>query len=237
MSFKQIKNKKISEIVREQIEEQIRSGELKPGEKLHSVVHLADEFQVSRSAVREALSALRAVGVVTIRQGEGTFVNDYDFSSMSDPLKSERVISRQEMLELFEVRKLMEAGAAELAAEKRNDEHLRVMQEALDEMAAASGEDVGEASDVAFHLAVAAAAGNKTLYSMMEQLADTLRRTMYEARRVWLFSEKKTLTRLYEEHVVIYEAIQSGSADAARQAMLTHLSNVEKAIIDGISQS
>jgi GntR family transcriptional regulator, transcriptional repressor for pyruvate dehydrogenase complex len=236
MSFKQIQSKKISEIVREQIEEMIRSGDLQPGEKLSSVVQLAEQFQVSRSAVREALSALRAVGAVTIRQGEGTFVNEYDFSGMYNPLKTGQVISKQEMLDLFEVRKIIEAGAAELAALKRSDEDLEALNQALSDMKTATGESVGEAADVAFHLAVAAATGNKTMVEMMEQLSDTLRRTMFEARRVWLFSEQKTLSRLYEEHVHVYDAIAAQDPEAARQAMLSHLSHVEATLIKGFNR-
>jgi GntR family transcriptional regulator, transcriptional repressor for pyruvate dehydrogenase complex len=233
MSFKQIQTKKISEIVREQIEDRMRAGKIQPGDKLSSVVQLAEEFQVSRSAVREALSALRAVGAVTIRQGEGTFVNEYDFSGIFDPLKKERVISKQEMLDLFEVRKIIEAGTAELAALKRTGQNLQEIRDALTDMETASEESVGEAADVSFHLAVAAATQNKTMVQMMEQLADTLRRTMFEARRVWLFSEKKSLNRLFEEHMHIYEAIAASDPEAARTAMLAHLSHVETTIIEG----
>ncbi|WP_147804406.1 FadR/GntR family transcriptional regulator [Alkalicoccus halolimnae] len=233
MSFKQIQTKKISEIVREQIEERMRAGKIQPGDKLSSVVQLAEEFQVSRSAVREALSALRAVGAVTIRQGEGTFVNEYDFSGIFDPLKKERVISKQEMLDLFEVRKIIEAGTAELAALKRTGQNLQEIRDALTDMETASEESVGEAADVSFHLAVAASTQNKTMVQMMEQLADTLRRTMFEARRVWLFSEKKSLNRLFEEHMHIYEAIAASDPEAARTAMLAHLSHVETTIIEG----
>ncbi|SDH91730.1 transcriptional regulator, GntR family [Alteribacillus persepolensis] len=235
MSFKQIESKKISAIVREQIENMIKTGEVHPGEKLDSVVALADQFQVSRSAVREALSALQAVGIVTIKQGEGTFVNNYDFSDVLDPMKPERIISKKEMLELFEIRKIMEVGAAELAALKRNNDDLQQMQEALDDMKHATAEDnVGEASDVAFHLAIAMAARNKIMLDVMNQLSDTLRKTMFESRRVWLFSEKQTLERLYEEHERIYSAVVSGDAAAAREAMLNHLTNVEQTLIHGL---
>lgn len=235
MSFKQIESKKISEIVREQIEEMIKRGDVQPGEKLDSVVQLADQFQVSRSAVREALSALRAVGIVTIKQGEGTFVNNYDFSDVLDPMKPERIISKKEMLELFEIRKIMEVGAAELAAKKRTEEQLETMDGALQNMKDASVEDnVGESADVAFHLAIAEASQNQLMVEMMNQLSDTLRKTMFESRRVWLFSEKQTLDRLYEEHEYIFAAIKEKDSDQARMMMLKHLTNVEQTLIKGL---
>ncbi|MFD2706094.1 FadR/GntR family transcriptional regulator [Salibacterium lacus] len=231
MTYKQIETKKIAEIVREQIEDMIKNGDLQPGDKLDSVVTLSEQFQVSRSAVREALSALRAVGIVTIKQGEGTFVNNYDFSGVLDPMKPERIISNKEMLELFEVRKIMEVGAAELAAEKHSTAQLEQVRQALVEMGGASVEDnVGEAADVAFHMAVAEASNNQLMIDMMHQLSDTLRRTMFESRRIWLFSEKKSLQRLYEEHERILKAMENGDAAAARTAMLDHLTQVEAAL-------
>ncbi|MFB5661931.1 FadR/GntR family transcriptional regulator [Alteribacillus sp. HJP-4] len=236
MSFKQIQSKKISEIVREQIENMIKNGDIHPGEKLDSVVQLSEQFQVSRSAVREALSALRAVGIVTIKQGEGTFVNNYDFSDVLDPLKAERIISKKEMLELFEIRKIMEVGAAELAAMNRQQENLAAMERALQDMKKASGKDnVGESADVAFHLAIAEASSNNIMVDVMQQLSDTLRKTMFESRRVWLFSEKKSLERLYEEHEDIYCAIAHADAERSRTAMLKHLTNVEEALNKGLN--
>ncbi|SFE82111.1 FadR/GntR family transcriptional regulator [Alteribacillus iranensis] len=229
MSTKQIKSKKISELVREEIEHMIKSGEVQPGDKLASVIQLADEFQVSRSAVREALSALRAVGAVTIKQGEGTFVNPYDFSAVFDP--SERIISKKEILELLEVRKIMEVGAAELAAEKRTESQLEAMQEALQHMKAASTRaDIGETADMAFHLAVVKGAHNHIITDMMTKLSDTLKRTIFESRKVWLFSESQTLEQLYDEHEAIYQAIKNKNRTEARQTMLRHLSSVEAII-------
>ncbi|WP_018924432.1 FadR/GntR family transcriptional regulator [Salsuginibacillus kocurii] len=231
MSFKQIESKKIAEIVREQIEDMIKQGDVQPGEKLDSVAKLAEQFQVSRSAVREALSAMRAVGIVSIKQGEGTFVNNYDFSDVLDPMKAERIISKKEMLELFEVRKIIEVGAAEMAAEKRTNEDLEALNAALEEMKTASAENnVGESADVAFHLAIAQASSNQIMVDMMNQLSETLRKTMFESRRVWLFSEKQTLDRLYQEHLELYEAIKAADAERARNAMLAHLRNVEEAL-------
>jgi GntR family transcriptional repressor for pyruvate dehydrogenase complex len=231
MAFKHVQTKKVSEVIREQLEEMIRTGEVQPGEKLDSVEKLAKEFNVSRSAVREALSALRAVGLITIRQGEGTFVNKYDFSNMIAPVAERRIISKPEMLELFQVRKIIEVGAASLAAENRKDKDVEAMREALKEMEAASGdEDLGERADVKFHLALANATGNNILKDMMQQLSDTLGRTMFESRRIALFSDQQTFDRLQVEHEKILEAIEKKDSNGANQAMLEHLINVENTL-------
>ncbi|WP_100372136.1 FadR/GntR family transcriptional regulator [Bacillus sp. FJAT-45037] len=232
MAFKQVQTKKISEVVRDQLEEMIREGEVKPGEKLDSVEKLAKEFNVSRSAVREALSALRAIGLITIRQGEGTFVNKYDFSTMISPVSVERVISKTEMLELFQVRKIIEVGAASLAAENRTEDDLAEMKEALQEMEQAAGnEDLGEKSDVRFHIALSKATKNTILIDMMQKLSDTLGKTMYESRRIGLFSEKQTFKQLQIEHEQIYQAIEDANSEQANNAMLEHLVNVEETLI------
>ncbi|WP_054706310.1 FadR/GntR family transcriptional regulator [Bacillus sp. JCM 19041] len=233
MAFKQVKTKKISEVIRDQLEELIRNGDIQPGEKLDSVEKLSASFEVSRSAVREALSALRAVGLVTIRQGEGTFVNKYDFSSMVDPVGIHRILSNKEKQELFQVRKIIEVGAASLAAVNRTDYHLRSMKSALDQMAIAeAGKDLGEKADVRFHLALAEATENQVLIEMMQKLSDTLALTMYESRKISLYAEKQTLTRLHQEHEQIYKAIEMQDPSAANGAMMDHLVNVEQALME-----
>ncbi|MER2058729.1 MAG: GntR family transcriptional regulator, partial [Niallia sp.] len=77
MEFKQIKPKKIYEEVADALYDAIKKGKFKPGEKLASVQQLAETFQVSRSAIREALTALKAKGLIDMKQGEGTFVKAY----------------------------------------------------------------------------------------------------------------------------------------------------------------
>lgn len=238
LAFKQVKTKKISEVIRDQLEEMIRSGALQPGEKLDSVEKLSASFEVSRSAVREALSALRAIGLVTIRQGEGTFVNKYDFSSMVDPVGKRRILSNKEKLELFQVRKIIEVGAASLAAESRTSEQLQHIKDALDRMEVAEeGLDLGEKADVDFHLAIAAAASNDILYDMMTKLSNTFSLTMYESRKKSLFSEVQSLKRLHHEHEQIYKAIKAKDASAANQAMMDHLVKVEQILLHDDRQS
>ena len=77
MTYKKIKPKKIYEEVSEELYEMIRSGTLKPGDKLDSIQQLAENFQVGRPAIREALSALSSMGLIEIKQGEGTFVKTF----------------------------------------------------------------------------------------------------------------------------------------------------------------
>lgn len=231
MVIKRVETKKISEVIRDELEMMIRNGELQPGEKLQSVEKLAKEFNVSRSAVREALSALRAIGYITIKQGEGTYVNKFDVSQMMAPVSPERIMSKKEIEELLQIRKIMEVGAASLAATHRTDEDLAEMRAALTDMAQSEG-DLGEKADVRFHLALAKSTNNGMLHDMMQQLSDTLGKTMYETRRIALYSTKQTLERLQDEHERIYEAIEARDAEGANDAMLQHLMNVEQTLME-----
>lgn len=232
MVFSRVQTKKVYELVAEQIRKRIQSGEIKPGERLESVEQLAKRFQVGRSTIREALSALRAMGMVDIRQGEGTFITSYDLTKLAQPIGRFTNINKQEMIEFFEVRKIIESGAVAIAASKRNEGHLSAMREALETMEQATGGDnLGEIADANFHLAIAEATQNNVLIKMMEMISDTLRDTMKESRRLWLFSEDSTLDRLHQEHRSIFASIEEQNPILAQQLMLAHLVKVENVLV------
>jgi GntR family transcriptional regulator, transcriptional repressor for pyruvate dehydrogenase complex len=229
MKYKQIKPKKIYEEVAETIYEMIRTGELKPGEKIDSVTQLAENFQVGRSAIREALSALRAMGLVEMKQGEGTYVREFEAEQITFPLSTAILMNKEDVANLLEVRKIIESGTVAAAAIKRNDEQLKTMAVALEEMKRANGnEELGEKADLQFHLALAEASQNPLLMGLLKNVSGLMAETMKETRRLWLFSKQTTMERLYEEHLAIFEAIRDQDEEKARKNMLTHLENVEE---------
>ncbi|MCM3569708.1 FadR family transcriptional regulator [Neobacillus mesonae] len=205
----------------------IRSGQLKPGDKLDSVQLLAENFQVGRSAIREALTSLRAMGLIEMRQGEGTYVKEFEKDQIAFPLSTAILMNKEDIAELVEVRKIVESGMAAAAAQKRNDEHLSMMEAALEAMLGAKGdEELGETADLQFHMALAAAAQNQLLLSLMNHVSELMIETMRETRRVWLFSKETTTEQLYKEHFAIYEAIKAKNEEAARDSMILHIENV-----------
>ncbi|WP_223595107.1 FadR/GntR family transcriptional regulator [Neobacillus bataviensis] len=229
MKYKKIKPKKIYEEVAEAIYEMIRTGELKPGDKLDSVQQLAENFQVGRSAIREALTSLRAMGLIEMKQGEGTYIKEFETDQITFPLSTAILMNKDDITHLLEVRKIIEVGTAGAAAKKRTDHHLKNMVSALKDMSEAQGnEELGEKADLQFHLAIAEASQNPLLLSLMNHVSDLMGETMKETRRVWLYSKQTTLERLYEEHVAIYEAIRDENEDGAKQSMFKHLENVEE---------
>lgn len=228
MEYKKIKPKKIYEEVTEALYEAIRTGQLKPGAKLDSVQQLAENFQVGRSAIREALSALKARGLIEMRQGEGTYVQEFEANHIVFPLSTAILMNKEDIKNLLEVRKIIETGAAASAALNRTQENIQKIEKSLEEMKKASGnEELGETSDLKFHLAISEATQNPMLTNLMLHVSDLMQETMKETRRIWLYSKQTTFEKLYKEHLVIYKAIVNGDKDAARNAMLAHLENVE----------
>lgn len=228
MNYKKIKPKKLYEEVAEAIHEMIRSGQLKPGQKLDSVQQLADNFQVGRSAIREALTSLRAMGLVELRQGEGTYINEFETDQITSSLASAILMNKNDIVNLLEVRKIIEIGAVSEAAEKRTDEQLKLLEDALNEMRSSNGiEGLGEEADFKFHLTLADATQNSLLFSLLNHVFGLMSETLKETRRVLLYTKQTTVEQLYKEHLDIYQAVREQDKDKARHYMLVHIQNVE----------
>lgn len=233
MNYKRIKARKIYEEVAEALVEMIKNGDLNPGDKIESVNQLAENFSVSRSAVREALSALRAMGLIEMKQGEGTYIRQFDSSMLQIPIYAAVLMKKEDIKNLLEVRKILEVGVVESAAKKRTAEDLIDIKKALDEMEVATGdEELGEKADFNFHMAIAKASHNDLLINLMNNVSEMMVTTMRETRRLWLFSKHSTWERLYQEHKMIFEAIESQNVEAAKETMLNHLLKVEKILFE-----
>ncbi|MGM0975440.1 MAG: FadR/GntR family transcriptional regulator [Bacillota bacterium] len=232
MNYRRIKPRKIYEEVAEAIMDMIKAGDLKPGDKLDSVQQLAEKFQVGRSAVREALSALRAMGLVEMHQGEGTYVREFNSNMLKLPVQIAVLMKKDDVKNLLEVRRILEVGAVEAAASRRTAEQLSEIKEALEKMKNANDEELGEEADFRFHMAIARASQNDLLISLMNNVSEMMFTTMRETRRLWLYSEKSTLGRLTLEHASIYEAIVQRDGARAQKLLLQHLQSVEDVLME-----
>ncbi|WP_397536432.1 FadR/GntR family transcriptional regulator [Rummeliibacillus pycnus] len=232
MIYKKIKAKKLYEEVAETLHEMIRTGILRPGDRLDSVQQLAENFQVSRSAIREALSALKAMGLVDIKQGEGTFVKSFDANHMVFPLSTAILMNKEDISNLLEVRKIIEVGTVSSAARNRTDADLAVLQNILDEMGKLQDDgELGEKIDFEFHTAISKASHNPLLSIFLDQVSGLMFETMKETRRIWLYSKQTTREKLFKEHIQIYDAIVKQDEEKAKQAMFSHLENVENILM------
>ncbi|HEU5139953.1 MAG TPA: FadR/GntR family transcriptional regulator [Bacillales bacterium] len=231
MQYKRIHAPKIYEKIADELLQMIKQGELKPGQKLDSVERLAESFHVGRSAIREALSALRAMGLLEMRQGEGTYVREFDPKTLANSISSAILMNKEDVEHLLEVRKIIEVGAVPLAAEKREAEDLEAIRQALAEMKESIGnEELGEKADWRFHMTVVNASQNPMLVNLLDSVSEMMTATMLETRRLWFYSQETTAERLYREHLEIFAAIEDGNSEKAQRLMLDHLLKVEEVL-------
>ncbi|WP_217596334.1 FadR/GntR family transcriptional regulator [Cohnella sp. GbtcB17] len=234
-----IETQKGHEIVSRDIRRQLESGELAPGQKLPSLEKLAEAYGVGRSTIREAISALKAMGWLDVRHGGGTYAaKTLPQASAAGLLDFSH--GAEAVMEILEVRKILERGTAELAALKRGEGDLARLRAILARMATALEEDDasgGERADLEFHQAIASASGNPVLNQLMDSISQRLSETIGRTRELWFYQEEAEASRLLDEHRGIYEAIAARDAAGAAERIGQHLSKVEKVLQEALGRS
>jgi len=226
MEFTPIKTKRLYEEIVEQIKQLITDGSLKPGDKLLSERELAEQFQVSRASVREAIRTLEMLGVIDIRPGEGTFIRGMDAVDIIRPLAMFLAVERSSLLDMFEMRRIFEAGTVSLAAERATQEELDQIEAMLDMMRERLNvldPEKGEEYDTAFHYAVAEATHNSLLTKLFKTVSEEFAKANSVARRQLYRDNIQNAQKLIDQHSEILEAIRSRSPKRASDAMLAHL--------------
>src|SRR6201998_1857611 len=223
--YKGVQSSRLYEQIVQQIEESILNGELQAGSKLPAERELAQQFGVSRTAVREAIKALQEKGLVDAFPGRGTFVTDGTSNPMRRSL--DRIVKSGEQIGrtyLAEVREILEPEIAALAAARADDQHVQSMREACDMMDNAGPDaDAYIEADLDFHLALAEAAGNPIVLSLIDSIVGLLRE-----QRIGIFQVKGGAERGQYHHKKILEAIDHRNAAGAREAMKAHLKQVRE---------
>ena len=221
--YKPIKTGRIYENIAEQIELQILSGNLSPGDKFPSERELGEQFKVSRTAVREAMKTLRQRGLVEIHPGRGTFVIDSTSQAMRHSLG---LVIKLEHLEgtqnLVQVREILEPEIAALAAKHATPKNILAMSEAIAAMDNA-GDDMDDfiEGDLDFHLALAEGTQNDFILVLIDALVEVLR----ELRRL-TSQTPGGLERAQYHHKRILEAVEHRDANKARECMHNHMQQV-----------
>lgn len=226
MKLVPLKKIRFYENVIEQIKESVELGELKAGDKLPSERELAVALKISRTAVREAISALEFAGILDIRPGVGIFLvedgSDVILSKINSILDRRGVY----MVELLELRQGVESQAAYLAASRATEQQKSSIREACRDLekAVVSGE-VGSEEDFRFHLSVVEASGNQMLGQVIELVSGRFKDGLEESRKESL-SVPGQSKKILLEHEEILNAIEAGEAEEARDSMWRHLENV-----------
>ncbi len=222
LEIQKISNKKISELVADQLQEWIETGKVQPGEKLPSVRELCDLFNVGRTAIRDAITTLKGKGLVDVRRGEGTYVKSYDYSRIFDEIL---LLNQTDIHKLFNVRKILEAGIAEMAAQARDPEDIHRIRTHMDQIKEAKTIE-GWKADYEFHLAIAEATKNEVLVLLLETISSTMKIAIKGCHQIIM--ENPQLTReIVVQHENIYSAIKEGRPSEARASVIEHLTYVE----------
>jgi GntR family transcriptional repressor for pyruvate dehydrogenase complex len=199
----------------------IERGELRPGDRLPAERDLALHIGVSRPTVRAGLRALAAMGVVQSRHGSGTYIPSGPPALGTEALSLLAALHGFTREEMYEARRILEVGAAGLAAERATPERLATLAEEVASLfAAMDAPQVFLLHDINFHRAVAAASGNPIIASLVEMVSAIY----YEQRRETAAqASDRNLRDAAEMHRRIYQAIRARDAAEARQAMHDHL--------------
>jgi GntR family transcriptional regulator, transcriptional repressor for pyruvate dehydrogenase complex len=225
-------SEKIYEKIAEHIKQQILNGDLLPGQRLPSVKELCELYGVSRSTVREALSALKIMGLIETRQGEGSTVSKINPADLDMPDFQQVLLSEKTILELAEARKTLELSNAELAAQKRTNEDLKKFQEILNKMELNlldKNEIECEKLDIKFHFALAQSTQNSIIVRLLDTISSPLEKTMREIRKM-SYSNPEFTKNIFNEHHQIYLAILNQDSLAAKEWMSKHLLRFEEEI-------
>lgn len=233
INFDPVERTTVSEEIAKRIIDLINSGSLKPGDKLPSERKLMDQLNVSRSPIREALRSLSLIGLLETRPGDGTYVSEHLTPTLTDQIDWSILMRKADIVEWLEVREPLEIQAASLAAERATSEGVEKLQSALQEYydSASDSQRLVEA-EIQFHRTVVNLADNATLSQLMDIFYNFYR--TYVQQKRFHFAVKNPRTQGHRE---IVEAIQSGDAEVAREAMIQHLSiSKQRALAEELDQ-
>ncbi len=213
----------------------IEAGSLKPGDRLPAERDLAVEIGVSRPTVRAGLRALAAMGVVQSRHGSGTYIPGGPPTLGSEPLRFLAALHGFTREEMFEARRILEVGAAGLAAERATPDQIATIAEEVTCLFASMEDPQGFlVHDVKFHQAVALASGNPIVTSLVGMVSE-----IYYAQRreTATRASDRNLRDAAEMHRRIYQAIRARDLDAAQHAMAEHLAHSRQFQAEEVSEA
>ncbi|MEW1828735.1 FadR/GntR family transcriptional regulator [Streptomyces sp. NPDC088196] len=203
----------------------IGEGRLEPGQRLPTERDLAAQLGISRSSMREAIRALTVLGVLEARHGSGIYVTQLEAGDLLETFGVVADLSRGPgLVELLEVRRILESTATALAAARITPDQLAEVEKHLTAMNATDDPEEILAHDLAFHREIAAAAGNDTMAAILEGLSSRTFRA-----RVWRgYQEEGAFARTRREHAAIHRALVAHDPEAARAAAASHVGEVEE---------
>ena len=208
----------------DKIKEMLLAGELRPGDRLPPEKDLADRLGLSRSSLREAVKALELIRVLDVRRGDGTYVTTLEPKLLNEALGFiVELHQARGVVELLEVRRMLEPAAAAVAAHRIDLAGLAELRASMAGITEETSVEELVEHDAEFHRIIAAQAGNSYLSSLLEALSSQTLRA-----RIWRgLTEEQAVARTLAEHDAIADALEQRDAELVRALVTVHVSGVE----------
>ncbi len=207
------------------------AGGYKPGAKLPSERQLAADLAVGRSAVRDALRPLVWLGIIEVRQGDGTYLRSLRSNSLPKVVEWGLLLGDERVIDLVEARRSIETTTVRLAAERRTEADIADLEAAVRRMeTAVKDESSWVEADIHFHTTIAMIARNSVLLGILTNIESLLRYWIEQASR----SDGED-SRVLEIHVLIADAVVAGDAERAADAMAKHLDIATEILLDTLA--
>jgi GntR family transcriptional repressor for pyruvate dehydrogenase complex len=218
----------LSDKVADRILTLIKNRELKPGDRLPPERDLAVMMGVSRPIVREALRALSYMNVVENRQRAGTFITSLEPGLLVEHLDFVFSLDDSTYLELLRARKVVEPGLAEMAARYITDEEVDNLERVMEKTRESINQpEIFLNADIELHAIITNSAHNMILERFMKSIVKI---STHSRRRTAALPEVRKQT--VNDHFKIVAALKARDPELARQAMLNHLTNIEKRLLE-----
>jgi GntR family transcriptional regulator, transcriptional repressor for pyruvate dehydrogenase complex len=218
MKFNKLKNTKISEAVASQILKMIENNTLKVGDKLPTESELEVKLGVSRTAIREGMQRLKMINVVEVKPGRGTFISSKAKTNLLNFTNLNLEYNKKTLIEILELRKIIELGNIELIFMRKNDEDLKEIMSCLAHHEKDIGSKFPPEGDISFHMALAKATHNSVLINFFNEYLVTL---ILEGLVGFSFS-KKDYQKSLDLNKKIYDSIVNNDKAAAKKTMEEH---------------
>jgi GntR family transcriptional regulator, transcriptional repressor for pyruvate dehydrogenase complex len=215
----------ITELVVQRIKDLLARGDLKAGSRLPPERELAELLNISRPSLRTALKALSVMGIIRAKPGAGTYIAESLPEIFAEPMHFMTLINNTSVEELFEARRIIEAGLAELAAERATIDDVQALNREIEGMRAAIDDPENFLKhDVGFHRIMAHTANNK----LMSGIMDTIAQLLFHIRRQSI-ANASNLNEAIEWHQKIVEAIRKHDPKRAKDMLAGHLRAAQEA--------
>jgi len=228
--FETVKASRISENISEQIRAAVLNGELKIGDQLPPEKEFANHFGVSKSSLREAYRVLEAYGLLEIRQGMsgGAFIKKVDLGTVKDSLVNYFFFENPGLREYTEIRTFLEPQVVRICAEKATDKDIEYLENNISAMESEpDAKNFISDLDIAFHKKLVDITGNKIISLVVE----TIQTALINIKRI-VHTDEHFLKMVCEGHKRIVAELKEHDPEKASKAMLEHINEVEKGMLE-----